>query len=286
MSNQSKPIAATIKRVRGQSTKMKATRPQPGDKRAPTKFAPADSPFAASPATPVVTFQAGLTIQDVNVFQRAAMGGHPEDRSPGLHLSDIIRDIAIRTGVLKIKDVIDEVANLSLTPYQIEELARLPEFAADPNFTVAACWRIFCGLAFEEYWAATHPELIFHFGEVSRDGIAGTPDAVWPTWLDLGGGNTIARPGPEVLCELKFTWKSTNNPNNWMYEAQIKSYCKMMGIRRARLTILYVNGAYGPFEPQVRIIDYEFSDQELNENWTMIVRHARKHFGLKEAPTT
>jgi len=102
-------------------------------------------------------------------------------------------------------------------------------------------------------------------GELCVDGIYMTPD----------GYDTH----DNVLEEWKCTWKSTNNPIDgpkfWRYWTQIKSYARGMGTNHARLRVLFLMGDYKDSGPCAKTFHAEFSDKELDNNWAMIVQHAK-----------
>lgn len=112
-------------------------------------------------------------------------------------------------------------------------------------------------------------------GEVVADGIWMSPDGVNPT--------------DEALEEFKATWMSSRHGlvdifglphqkfQHWFW--QIKAYCRALEVRKAILTVLWVNGDYDrKVKNQRRIRRYrmEFTQDELDENWTFLLRHARE----------
>ena len=126
-------------------------------------------------------------------------------------------------------------------------------------------------------------EVRFRPGEVERDGIVGSPDALAITPL---------RDVP-IIEEYKATWKSMgpwlqpSDPDGQKLSAledtrylgyllQLKSYCTIVGTTQARLIILFLNGDYTKYVPQVRGFELTFTPRELNEHWTMIKNTARK----------
>lgn len=172
------------------------------------------------------------------------------NRSKGLHVSDIIRDLAFRHGYLDIK-------------WKDNDIESDPERAVE-------------GLAFEKWLFTEHYNHILHQpGEVTLDGIAGSPDG-----LSFD---------PDILHECKFTWKSLpkrtsdlvdGNPKWWMYLTQIQAYLKMLNMRTCHLHIYFVNGNYKWDHPQgvgtcYRVYEMKFSTWELDENWAMIRNHAK-----------
>lgn len=101
-------------------------------------------------------------------------------------------------------------------------------------------------------------------GEVELDGIVGSPDGHDP---DTG-----------VVDEYKCTWKSIRNahPENvWKWMTQVKGYCKMLGADTVRFHVLYINGDYRGSGPLYRSYLFSFTQLELNENWAMLVNHAK-----------
>jgi hypothetical protein len=104
-------------------------------------------------------------------------------------------------------------------------------------------------------------------GEVELDEVVGSPDGV--RVVD----------GEWVVHEYKFTWKSARRPidndNAWYYLTQLKSYCYMLGASKAVLHVLYINGDYKTERPCYREYEIEFSEEELESNWVMIVNAAK-----------
>lgn len=161
-------------------------------------------------------------------------------RSEGLHLSTVIRSI---------------LADLDPKTYG-------PDSAPDWN-------RFEMGFTFErvlEHAFATRREDIVRPGEFVLDGIAMSPDGIAvDAWR---------------LEEFKLTWKSMREAPHgrkfWPWIVQMKAYCKGIGAQHARLRALFVNGDYRDgYQPQFRAWDFEFSAREIDENWDMVVNHAR-----------
>lgn len=105
-------------------------------------------------------------------------------------------------------------------------------------------------------------------GEWSLDGITGSPDLI--------------RQSDWCLIETKCTWKGlrqweplTLERNFWLWVAQVKSYAKMIGTNTAEIHVFFVAGNWRPPVPTVRSLRLKFSDQELDNNWKMIVNHAK-----------
>lgn len=111
--------------------------------------------------------------------------------------------------------------------------------------------------------------ILVHAGEVELDGIKMSPDAVW-VYDDL-------------LEEFKATWTSSNKPiterTTWLW--QTKAYCLALGLNKVRFRILHVNGSYHKGTgrcangPCFKTWLVTYTDEELQENWKMIVSHAK-----------
>lgn len=84
-----------------------------------------------------------------------------------------------------------------------------------------------------------------------------------------------------ILGEFKVTWMSTkgaiSDPKFDKYKAQIKLYCYWLGITKARLFVLFINGDWKTFEPVLLAWEMEFTPRELELNYNAHIRH-----GLKE----
>ena len=168
----------------------------------------------------------------------------PSPRSPGLHLSQIYWDLAKSAGLLGENDFTEE------------ELA----FYKAGGFLWEHCFK----LALLEAFADAS---VFRPGEFTRDGIIGSPDGL--------------RLEPFRLVELKCTWQSSRKLDQlekyrWVWLAQIKSYCWMTGANQCELHVFCVCGDWRPPVPATRSFLLEWSDRELQENWAMIVNHARR----------
>lgn len=163
-----------------------------------------------------------------------------QGRSPGIHISQIIRYLCIRLG--HFEDRGEEAWNQA----QLE-----------------------LGNAFEhaivERYALNDPDRYVRPGELERDKLFGSPDL-----LDII---------EETVDELKCTWMSSmkhdvEGEKFWRYWVQIKAYCYMMGWSVGRLHVLFVNGDYRNSGPVYRVWRQEFTQQELWENWQMLLSHA------------
>lgn len=166
------------------------------------------------------------------------------ERSPGVHVSEIVRDIGFQMGYLK------------------------PEYL-NANMDVT---RVAMGLAWEDWvFPKQHPEVSYHPGEVMPGGIACSTDGV--SWF-----GTDLR-----VHECKLTWKSMKREqdlqNEWMWLSQTMGYCFGWGTPYARYHIYWVNGDYKRGEdtggPQYKLYDLEFTPRELNDNWQMLQNRSK-----------
>jgi hypothetical protein len=204
-------------------------------------------------------------------------------RGEGVHVSGIIRCIALETGILT-AGIADELDLLEVKPNQ--------RFA-DPM----VCLRICIGLAWEEWYIPQLPEVMDHPGEMSRSEIYMNHDGEELTTIlvDRGTFNRL------IIHEVKATYKSIRGvgltaeglalikeayPNvklpdvglisplrdQWMWLAQVKAYCKAAITRFARIHVLFICGDYSyPIQPVLLVYDVEFTQQEVDDNWDLLV---------------
>jgi hypothetical protein len=151
--------------------------------------------------------------------------------------------------------------------------------------------RIETGLVFEnvleqglrEKFATYRPGEI-----VSPEGIIMTPDGFNPTdcageefkctWMSLRPLKGCATPYTDEygLPRDKFL--------HWFI--QMKGYAKWLEVNRFNLWVLHINGEYdwkkpGGVDPQLVPTRIEFTQDEIDENWTMLINHARNEGMLK-----
>lgn len=200
-------------------------------------------------------------------------------RSPGLHLSNIIRGIAMDTGIL---DKL-EAESLSLIEVSGEDWWSTLE---EPTKI-----RIALGLAWEQWYIPTMEidGVVDHPEELCVDGIYMSRDGESIDVL-MHEANPIYIP---ALIEVKATFKSVKTVSDirsqWMWMAQIMGYCFGMDTTRAYLHCLCVVGNYkikrlsSPFgkemgvydiEPQLLKWQFDFTEFELERNWTLMRDYA------------
>jgi hypothetical protein len=189
-------------------------------------------------------------------------------RSEGLHASTLLRKIHPH-------------------PAQVAREAMSEEDGA----TADALLRLYglMGLAFEDRAElallslakeADWPYEAFRPGEVSRDGIACSPDII-----------LVPKPGSDEATRelsLKVSWKSCQHlpvaeegedgfPNAFEYYiSQCQTYCMPLETTGSVLLVYFVAGAWKPFGPQVHAWELEFSSQELWENWDALMSAAQE----------
>ncbi len=153
-----------------------------------------------------------------------------------------------------------------------------PERFGQP-FDQDAFTKMEIGIAFEnilerglaEKFATVRPGEI-----ISDEGVYMSPDGVNP-----------------ALCageEYKATWMSSRSKGttpytdedgepsekyqHWFF--QMKGYAKWLGTNRFLLRVLHINGDYTyPLKPQFLSHLIEFTDRELDDNWRLLMNHAR-----------
>jgi hypothetical protein len=183
------------------------------------------------------------------------LGPPPDDNLPRSsngkpHLTDIIRDIALSIGKSKGRgDINDDDLN---------------------HYAMGGwCWEHLWDMAFKEAFTGDD-RTIYQPGEYELDGIVGTPDRI-----------RIEPDGTLTLIELKARWMSAYKfdsleINFWQELTQIKSYQKMTGASRAELHAFFVAGNWRPPTPIAKGVLLDFTDREIDENWSQIVGWARK----------
>lgn len=102
--------------------------------------------------------------------------------------------------------------------------------------------------------------------DVQCDGIYCNPD---------GLGFDPLNPTEVVIDEYKCTWRSMKRPPTedmkWMM--QVKGYCHVMGLKVVVMHILYLMGDYfhEHIGPHARSFRIEFTEQEIEDNWAVIL---------------
>ncbi len=135
----------------------------------------------------------------------------------------------------------------------------------DPDF-MPLCMAL--GLAWEAWAVGLFPDVVWQPGEEELDGVYGTPDGI--SVFEVHDQKEV------IIEEWKATYKSTARyganiigQTIWMW--QLAGLCKLTGLRFARLHVLWINGDYRP--PQPKYITYliEFTHEELDKFWEMVI---------------
>lgn len=194
-------------------------------------------------------------------------------RSEGVHLSRVLKGIAV------------ESASKILDPKYAEDLS-LEEVAGNQevwweNLPFPTRLKMCMGLAWEDWYIPHLGTVAYHPGEMQLEGIYMTHDGE--------SVDTIWTGKMELCChEVKLTYKSTNTctplKTQWLWLAQLKGYCKGLGVRVGFLHILYACGDYSyPITPQLHVWKIEFSQEEIDEEWDVITGYVKHRQALEQA---
>jgi hypothetical protein len=186
-------------------------------------------------------------IEDLALLSRLGQSATFGTRSEGLHLSEIYKRLMIRIEPKKYGGPIDDSARRRM------EVGILFENVLEQGL--------------REKYATVRP------GEIYLDGIAMSPDGV--------------NPGLMVGEEYKATFKSCRRgivdedgqPLDafLMWFIQMKGYAKALDILDWYLRVLFVCGDYNrPIEPQFHSYRIRFTQEEVDENWAMLLNVARQ----------
>ena len=163
------------------------------------------------------------------------LGSSNFTRSPGIHLSDVLRSL-------------NKTLNRTKTS----------DWDMDPTRAVGLLWEEVLNRAFAD-------SLGERCGEICKDGVIMTPDGFHVEDWELE--------------EAKATWRSMNreltDPSFWDWFAQMKAYCYATGTQVARLRVLWVAGDYRGSGPKYQRYRVEFTENELNDNWQMLMNHKK-----------
>ena len=178
-------------------------------------------------------------------------------RQEGLHVSGIIRSLALAAKVLVSSDSSEDMADRKITDR-------------------VAILRMLLGIAWERLLATLLPHITDHPGPLEVDKVHMSPDGIsFHTTIGV------------VLHEFKLTWKSSNRPlqEEWMWLTQIKAYCFGVGTIHAVLHVYYVCGDYTyPIQPEYIEYDIVFEPTEVTANWNMLLDYARGKGALDAKP--
>lgn len=160
------------------------------------------------------------------------------EREPGIHVSGVIQ-------------------------YIMEKLEKRKDSGWDMDTTQRL------GLLFEETLAMVYGE--GHVPSLGAINVEVSPGLF--VWFTPDGYD----PRQRIVHEYKFWWRSarTYQPSfDFKVMAQVKSYCKVLGVNEAWLTVMFIMGEYKGKGPLPIRFELEFTDEELQDNWEMLVNHA------------
>jgi hypothetical protein len=178
-------------------------------------------------------------------------------RSKGLHVTDILRKIAIKNKILIERDIEEEFAPI----------------------------RVLLGMGFEYICVKLYKDIIWQPGELTKDGIIGSPDG----YSRINSAIIGAVKNEFVLDEFKFTAKSLREKGgdkdsirditkDWLWRNQVLCYLAMHPDKPSlvRWHICYARGNYDwadiLMERYVRYL-VRFSEAEILGAWNMIKKY-------------
>lgn len=210
-------------------------------------------------------------IEESNVLRLSRDG----NRSKGLHLSNVIQDLAIRMKILDAK----------------YDTGPMEEYSSDSEV-------VHVGLAWEDYLIRTQPDYAdvdYHPGELVYQGIAMTPDVIKLITEDLDDIGVVD--GSLLVIEIKSTAKSSRDflqslrlraKKTLKYLWQVESYRHAVNMLYpenacyvSKLDVLFVMGDYSrDFDSSPtarthrRVFRLHHTPEELEDTWNMIANHA------------
>jgi hypothetical protein len=111
-------------------------------------------------------------------------------------------------------------------------------------------------------------DLLGHDEEIEKDGILLNPDDINLVENELEEYKASAR-------SMRRFEEEDAETNFWGWFQQIKNYCHVKRITRARLVVLWICGDYRPPFPHIRSYQVQFDKRELAEAWEATVNHKR-----------
>jgi len=116
-----------------------------------------------------------------------------------------------------------------------------------------------------------------HPSEVAlvRDDLAGTPDQV------------VLVNGQVVPVEIKSTRQSVNKNilENFWWLITLKAYCYLCSTTLGRLIVLNIVGDWKDITPRLRVFDFRFTPEEVQENWDWLLARKQLYLSSLEKQT-
>lgn len=165
-----------------------------------------------------------------------------QGRSPGLHVSTLIHELAVGMGHYKESD--EEINQAQFEMGNALEWAMIERMVADKPYDYTRGF------------------------EIEFDGLFGSPDLLQP----------VIRADHEFKCSKMSAKNGPGSEKFWKYECQLKAYLHMLGWNTGFLHVLYVNGGYewvrgGPY--RWLTWRYDFTANELAANWRALKQQER-----------
>ena len=217
---------------------------------------------------PVLLREATLSVEMSDLLERTPINRKKQEhRSPGLHVSGVLKPVAVGLGVLKAGEKLEE------------------EYP----------WRCAMGNMFEEYIFSLPPLNTSKWqpGERCKDKIYGTADGLGWVALNMrqtkAGIWTYEKRNLTYTCldETKCTEKKVRSgedfisySDNWMWLYQCAAYCALYGQQIVRWVVLFYRGDWRGSGPVCKEYVVYFSEKEIDGAWKMIL--ANRHLGIAE----
>jgi hypothetical protein len=175
-----------------------------------------------------------------------------ELRESGLHLGELTRSLMDSSG-----------------------LGYKGEGFSDMQLTaeIGLLWERALSKIMREKYAVRPPQICVDGIWMSPDGVS-TDDPLCSLSIGADPEGVV----PLVVEEYKARWASTRQSpcDNFAYMVQVKSYCRAMGTNVCIMRIFHVMGDYKGGGPVYRVARLKFTDEELEQNWSMILKHKEK----------
>lgn len=210
-----------------------------------------------------------------------ASGGF--DRTPGVHVSGLIRKMAAQYGILK-KKWIPDPEDIHLVEVEGDGAKWWDTLDEDSKTRMAV------GMAWEQWYLPQLPHVVYQPGEMCVEGVYMTIDGksledndrdVIVVERGLYAPRRHSRPRHRyalAVHEIKTTSKSINTVGdlsdpiaNWLWLTQTKAYCKAVGCTVCYLHVLFLYGDYSyPIRPKLRLWRIQFTQDEIEATWQSI----------------
>lgn len=217
-----------------------------------------------------------MRAQQVEALVPYASGGLV--RTPGVHVSGLIRKMAATYGILK-KKWVPDLEDIHLVEVVGDGQVWWQSLDADSKVRMAI------GMAWEQWYLPQIPNIVYQPGEMCVEGVYMTIDGksldtiVVERGLYTGQSPSLHKHRYALAVhEVKTTSKSINTVGdlrdpivNWMWLTQTKCYCKAVGCLVCYLHILFLYGDYSyPMRPVLQVWRIEFDPSEIEDTWQKI----------------